>query len=700
MGNYTEFRRVYKLVAGKTNFDADINVSVFETNIRIVGGLLSAHLLAKKAGAPLEPGWPCSGPLLRLAEDAAKRLLPAFNTPTGMPYGTINLRSGVPPGETPVTCTAGVATVIVEFGTLSRLTGNEVYEEAAMRALRALWHHRSAIGLVGNHIDVLTGKWTATDAGIGAGVDSYYEYLVKGAALLQRPELMQMFLASRESLEQYMNHDDWYFWVSMKSGGVTMPVFQSLEAFWPGLLSLAGDNMSAMKSIHNYHQIWKQYGFLPEFYNVAQGGASHKREGYPLRPELIESAMYLYKATKDPWLLSLGEDMLTSIEYSARTDCGYATVKDVRDHTLEDRMESFFLSETTKYLYLLFDVNNTVIHNEGNRGTVHKTPHGECVLDTGGYIFNTEAHPIDAAALQCCSGHTDEDIKKHVLNHMLDIFHPEKFNEFQGDLIPTRIKQIKEQRAQELERKKQRQAEYEFQMEEQRRKEREYIRRKKEMELKKYSQQLKNQEQLQQNDSTAIEESDNAGDQEDKVVIVNSSTVMSMEYDNVELNPAAMDSGDFVESDMEANPDPEGVPDMSDVIDDETKVIENSSPQKEVLIKRQSKDETVEEIKIKTASTSGMKKKAKLDLGSSLFSALNDIVIQYLPTTSGSSDEDEDHLLSETYDPDVFREKLLNDNKQYPLNLSWSSDFSVMSCRAQTFTERFSIQGEFFDSYP
>ena len=158
-------------MAERRNFDANINVSVFETNIRIVGGLLSAHLLARRAGVELEPGWPCAGPLLRLAEDAASRLLPAFHTPTGMPYGTVNLRHGVPAGETPVTCTAGVSTYIVEFGTLSRLTGNPLYEETALRALRALWHHRSDIGLLGNHIDVLKGKWTAVEAGIGAGVD-------------------------------------------------------------------------------------------------------------------------------------------------------------------------------------------------------------------------------------------------------------------------------------------------------------------------------------------------------------------------------------------------------------------------------------------------------------------------------------------------------------------------------------------------
>ena len=126
-----------------------------------------------RAGAPLEAGWPCNGPLLRLAEDVASRLLPAFDTATGMPYGTVNLRRGVPKGETSVTCVAAVGTYIVEFGALSRLTGNPVYEDTAMRALRSLWKYRSPIGLFGNHIDVQSGKWTATDAGIGAGMTTF-----------------------------------------------------------------------------------------------------------------------------------------------------------------------------------------------------------------------------------------------------------------------------------------------------------------------------------------------------------------------------------------------------------------------------------------------------------------------------------------------------------------------------------------------
>ncbi|KAJ6637463.1 ER degradation-enhancing alpha-mannosidase-like protein 2 [Pseudolycoriella hygida] len=401
MGNYTEFERVTKLLTEKNNFDSDINVSVFETNIRIVGGLLSAHLLSHRAGVQLEPGWPCNGPLLRMAEDVAKRLLPAFDSKTGMPYGTVNLKTGVPPGETSVTCTAGVGTFIVEFGALSRLTGDPIYEEIALNALHTLYSHKSPIGLYGNHIDVQTGRWTAQDAGIGAGVDSYYEYLVKGALMLNRPELMEIFNEGKIAIDKYLKRDDWHVWVGMNKGQVTLPVFQSLEAYWPGLLSLTGDIASAMKTLHNYHSVWKQYGFLPEFYNIPNAEAGANRENYPLRPELIESVMYLYRATKDPYLLEVGEDILRSIQHSAKTPCGYATIKNVRDHRKEDRMESFFLAETTKYLYLLFDPDNFLLNN-GESGKVIQTPNGECIIDAGGYIFNTEAHPIDPAALRCC----------------------------------------------------------------------------------------------------------------------------------------------------------------------------------------------------------------------------------------------------------------------------------------------------------
>nr|XP_054111049.1 ER degradation-enhancing alpha-mannosidase-like protein 2 isoform X8 [Callithrix jacchus]XP_054111050.1 ER degradation-enhancing alpha-mannosidase-like protein 2 isoform X8 [Callithrix jacchus]XP_054111051.1 ER degradation-enhancing alpha-mannosidase-like protein 2 isoform X8 [Callithrix jacchus] len=399
-----------------------------------------------------------------MAEEAARKLLPAFQTPTGMPYGTVNFLHGVNPGETPVTCTAGIGTFIVEFATLSSLTGDPVFEDVARVALMHLWESRSDIGLVGNHIDVLTGKWVAQDAGIGAGVDSYFEYLVKGAILLQDEKLMAMFLEYNKAIRNYTRFDDWYLWVQMYKGTVSMPVFQSLEAYWPGLQSLIGDIDNAMRTFLNYYTVWKQFGGLPEFYNIPQGYTVEKREGYPLRPELIESAMYLYRATGDPTLLELGRDAVESIEKISKVECGFATgkvigdlsgeeafeqrlegregasceeneaecsrlkettdaknprqeyvlaqdrkaaagalgeIKDLRDHKLDNRMESFFLAETVKYLYLLFDPTN-FIHNNGSTFDAVITPYGECILGAGGYIFNTEAHPIDPAALHCC----------------------------------------------------------------------------------------------------------------------------------------------------------------------------------------------------------------------------------------------------------------------------------------------------------
>ncbi|KAG7280836.1 hypothetical protein CRUP_010818 [Coryphaenoides rupestris] len=383
LGNKTEFQRVATLLQDTVDFNMDVNASVFETNIRVVGGLLSAHLLSGRGGVEAEPGWPCAGPLLRMAVDAARKLLPAFQTSSGMPYGTVNLLRGVSPTETPVTCTAGVGTFILEFSALSRLTGDEQFEAMARQALHALWSTRSEIGLVGNHIDVQSRKWVAQDTGIGAGVDSYLEYLVKGAILLQDQELLNMFLEYDRAIQNYTRFDDWYLWVQMHKGTVTMPIFQSLEAFWPGLQSLVGDLEGAIRTFQNYYSVWRQFGGLPEFYSITQGYTVDKREGFPLRPELIESAMYLFRATGDHTYLQFGLDAIESIEKIAKTPCGYAS-----------------------YLYLLFDPTH-FLHGTGEDWELGGEGQG-CVLGAGGYIFNTEAHPLDPAALHCCSRHAQE----------------------------------------------------------------------------------------------------------------------------------------------------------------------------------------------------------------------------------------------------------------------------------------------------
>ena len=242
---------------------------------------------------------------------------------------------------------------------MSRLTGNPIYETVALKAMDSLWQLRSSIDLLGNHVNVQSGKWTGVDATIGSGVDSYFEYLVKGGILLNKPDLIRQFKTYQNAINKYLSFDNWFVWSNMEKGQKTLPLFSSLEAFYPGLLTLTGDLDQAIMLIHSYHKIWRKFGGLPEFYNIQTNNIHANRESYPLRPELIESLMYLLRATdNDEAFYEMAVDYLEAIEHVSKLDCGFATVKNVKDHRLENRMESFFLAETLKYLYLIFDEEN------------------------------------------------------------------------------------------------------------------------------------------------------------------------------------------------------------------------------------------------------------------------------------------------------------------------------------------------------
>ena len=81
------------------------------------------------------------------------------------------------------------------------------------------------------------------------------------------------------------------------------------------------------------------------------------------------------------------------------------------------------------------------------------------MLNAGGYIFNTEAHPIDPAALHCCSGLSQKEVKDRVALEMVDILNPGKIKEFKGDLVPERIKMLEKKRMKEAQEKKERERE-------------------------------------------------------------------------------------------------------------------------------------------------------------------------------------------------------------------------------------------------
>ncbi|KAJ1817904.1 hypothetical protein LPJ60_004599, partial [Coemansia sp. RSA 2675] len=163
-----------------------------------------------------------------------------------------------------------------------------------------------------------------------------------------------------------------FFNIDMRSAEIASSWVDSLSAFIPGMMVLAGDVDGAESAYMLYYHIWRRFRALPERFNL------FLREPdllfYPLRPEFVESTYFLYRATRDPFYLDVGEMVLEDINQLQRTACGYASRHSVSTLELEERMESFFLSETMKYLYLLFDDENPLHFLDNN------------------YVFTTEAH--------------------------------------------------------------------------------------------------------------------------------------------------------------------------------------------------------------------------------------------------------------------------------------------------------------------
>ncbi|KAK9371198.1 glycoside hydrolase [Lipomyces kononenkoae] len=375
MDDQAGFESAVKKVERFVQFDLPSRVQVFETTIRMLGGLLSGHIYATSdsLGHKIK-GY--DGSLLLLAVDLADRLLPAFDTPTGIPLARVNLRYGSKNENITETCTAGAASLVLEFATLSRLTGDDKYENAARKAFFAVWDRRTSLNVVGSAIDAVTGLWLSAYSGIGASVDSFFEYALKSYILLDDESFLDVFSKSYAAIKENIL-DGWiYRNIHIVTGAAVTSWIDSLAAFFPGLQVLAGDINAAVRGHLVYYHIWMTYAGLPERWNYAVNQGSVELGWYGLRPEFVESNYFLYRATKDPFYLHVGAQILSDIQLRCRTRCGYASLHDVRTDELEDRMESFFLSETIKYLYLLFDVDNALNKEDSS------------------FVFSTEGHPL------------------------------------------------------------------------------------------------------------------------------------------------------------------------------------------------------------------------------------------------------------------------------------------------------------------
>jgi mannosidase alpha-like ER degradation enhancer 2 len=357
-----EAAKARALILERLSIDRDVTVKNFEITIRLLGGLLSGYQMTG------------DDRLLRLAEDLGHRLLPVFDSPTGMPYMYVNLKTGKKSGA--VSNPAEIGTLVLEFGTLARLTKRPVFFEKAKRALVELDRRRSKIDLPGEEIDVETGQWKSRASHVGGGIDSYYEYLLKCSVLFGDADCRTMWRRSVRALNRYVADEArsglWYGPVDMDSGRRTASEFGALHAFLPGVLALGEDLSRARRLQDSCLRMWKLQGIEPEVLDYRAMKVVHP--GYPLRPEIIESAYVLYRKTKDSKYLEMGREFFESLVAHCRTDSGYTVLKSVVTKEKGDLMPSYFLAETLKYLYLLFAPEET--------------------LDFDRVVFNTEAHPL------------------------------------------------------------------------------------------------------------------------------------------------------------------------------------------------------------------------------------------------------------------------------------------------------------------
>ena len=357
-----EAAKAKELILKDLSFDRDVYVKNFEITIRLLGGLLSSYQLTNDKR------------LLDLAEDLGNRLLPVFNSPTGLPYVYVNLRTGQV--RDAKTNPAETGTLLLEFGTLSKLTGKPIYYEKAKRALMETFKRRSAIGLVGSTIDVETGAWVDADSHISGGIDSYYEYLWKCWLLFLDQDCQEMWQASISAVNKYLADDVrgelWYGHADMNTGRLTASQYGALDAFFPALLAHSGDVARARRLQDSSFKMWNMHEIEPEIIDYKTMQIVYN--GYHLRPEIVESTYYLHHFTHDPQYRKMGEKIFDDFVKYCRVDAGYAALQDVVTKEKRDEMESFVLAETFKYFYLLFASPDT--------------------LDFDKVVFNTEAHPL------------------------------------------------------------------------------------------------------------------------------------------------------------------------------------------------------------------------------------------------------------------------------------------------------------------
>ncbi|KAL0279923.1 UNVERIFIED_CONTAM: hypothetical protein PYX00_001372 [Menopon gallinae] len=386
------FQEARDWVDKSLNFNIHRDVNLFEVTIRVLGGLLSAYHLSNDTM------------FLHKANDLGTRLLPCFNTESGVPYSDINLATlqAHSPKWSPDSSTSEVTTLQLEFRDLSRCTGNPKFEESVARVSLHVHHLEKTEGLVPIFINAQTGDFRSySTITLGARGDSYYEYLLKqwiqtGRTIdYLKDDYITAINGVQKLLVKRTSKNKLLFIGELLSGGKDFkPKMDHLTCYLPGTLALGvlyGMPMEHMALAEEliytcYLTYTRNPTFLaPEisYFNIQDSSQADiyvkTNDAHNLlRPEFVESLWAMYQITGNITYQNWGWRIFEAFERFTKVQNGYTSIGNVKNEINtrpKDMMESFFLGETLKYLYLLFGDNRKE-------------------LNLKEYVLNTEAHPL------------------------------------------------------------------------------------------------------------------------------------------------------------------------------------------------------------------------------------------------------------------------------------------------------------------
>ncbi|XP_076593002.1 mannosyl-oligosaccharide 1,2-alpha-mannosidase IA isoform X1 [Chaetodon auriga] len=404
MGMMEEYNDAKEWVQTSLDLNSNGEASLFEVNIRYVGGLLSAYYLTGEEVFKSK--------VMELGE----KLLPAFNTPTGIPRGVINL------GSSGTSWSWGWASagssILAEFGTLhlefvhlSELSRNPIYTEKVMNIRKLLNKIEKPHGLYPNFLSPVSGNWVQHHVSIGGLGDSFYEYLIKSFLMSDKSDedAKKMYYSALEAIEANLvqKSPGGLTYMAEWRGGILDHKMGHLACFSGGMIGIGADDGAAEKRqhyldlaaeiTHTCHESYSRSATKlgPEAFRFDGGGeATATRLSdryYILRPEVIESYMYMWRLTHDPKYREWGWEAVEALEQHCRVESGFSGIRDVYTMTVshDNMQQSFFLSETLKYLYLLFSDDD--------------------LLPLEDWVFNTEAHPLPIIRRSCLQDEATQD---------------------------------------------------------------------------------------------------------------------------------------------------------------------------------------------------------------------------------------------------------------------------------------------------